>query len=134
VAVLNSRLSTLQDQVARTEAEAAKTANLNNQMNAAMAKLQAVVELEQKANEEKKVLLEEMAERLRESFQALSAEALNTNNQTFVQLAKETLEKGIVGERGNGRAHARADVDIDDRWRGFAHNRRIGSPNHVGAA
>jgi peptidoglycan hydrolase CwlO-like protein len=55
VAVLNSRLSTLHEQVARTEAEAAKTANLNNQMNAAMAKLQTVVELEQKANEEKKV-------------------------------------------------------------------------------
>jgi len=112
VAVLNSRLSTLQDQVARTEAEAAKTANLNNQMNAAMAKLQAVVELEQKANEEKKVLLEEMAERLRETFQALSAEALKSNNQAFLQLANATLEKFQSEAKGDLEKRQQAVADL----------------------
>lgn len=112
VAVLNSRLSTLHEQVARTEAEAAKTANLNNQMNAAMAKLQTVVELEQKANEEKKVLLEEMAERLRESFQALSAEALKSNNQAFLQLANATLEKFQSEAKGDLEKRQQAVADL----------------------
>jgi DNA recombination protein RmuC len=34
-----------------------------------------------------------MEEKLRESFQALSAEALKSNNQAFLDLANETLEK-----------------------------------------
>jgi DNA recombination protein RmuC len=92
-AVLNARLSLLQEELNSARNEAAKTGQLNLQLNAAMAKLEAAIEAEQKANEEKRVLLEEMAERLRESFQALSAEALKSNNQAFLQLAKATLEK-----------------------------------------
>ncbi|HET9182260.1 MAG TPA: DNA recombination protein RmuC [Candidatus Angelobacter sp.] len=93
VAVLSSRLSTLQEQVTKTETEAAKTTQLNSQMNVAMAKLEAAVEMEQKANEEKRVLLDEMAQRLRDSFQALSADALKSNNEAFLQLANQTLQR-----------------------------------------
>jgi DNA recombination protein RmuC len=58
-----------------------------------MAKLETAVALERKANEEKIALLNTMTEELQQSFQALSAEALKSNNQTFLQLANATLEK-----------------------------------------
>lgn len=92
-AVLGARLLLLQQELNGVRAEAAKSTQLNTQLNSAMAKLQTVVEMEQKANKEKEVLLDEMAERLRDTFQALSAEALKSNNQAFLQLANMTLQK-----------------------------------------
>ncbi|MEW6719042.1 MAG: DNA recombination protein RmuC [Thermodesulfobacteriota bacterium] len=40
-------------------------------------------------------------ERLKEAFQALSSEALNSNNRAFLDLAKATLEKYQEGARGD---------------------------------
>jgi len=88
-AVLNTRLSLLQHELGVQRAEAAKTAKLKSEMD----RLEGTVEAERKANEEKAALLNRMEEELRESFQALSAEALKSNNQAFLHLAQSTLEK-----------------------------------------
>ena len=88
-AVLNTRLSLLQQELGVLRAEAARTAKLKSEMD----RLEATVVAERKANEEKAALLNRMEEELRESFQALSAEALKSNNQAFLQLANATLEK-----------------------------------------
>jgi DNA recombination protein RmuC len=92
-AVLNSRLSALQQELTAVRAEATKTAQLNAQLKSGMDKLETTVALERKASEEKIALLNQMTEEMRESFQALSAEALKSNNQAFLQLANATLEK-----------------------------------------
>jgi DNA recombination protein RmuC len=92
-AVLNSRLSALQQDLTKVRGEAAKFTELNNQLTAAKVKLETTVALERKANEEKIALLSQMTEELRQSFQALSAEALKSNNQAFLHLAQSTLEK-----------------------------------------
>lgn len=92
-AVLNTRLSLLQQELNGARAEAARSAQLNSQLNAGMAKLETAVALERKANEEKIALLTTMTDELQQSFQALSAEALKSNNQAFLQLANATLEK-----------------------------------------
>ncbi|HEY2116886.1 MAG TPA: DNA recombination protein RmuC [Candidatus Angelobacter sp.] len=92
-AVLNSRLSALQQELAKARLEAAKSADLNTQLNAAKVKLETTIALERKANDEKLAILNQMTEELRESFQALSAEALKSNNQAFLHLAQSTLEK-----------------------------------------
>lgn len=92
-AVLNTRLMMVQQELSITRAEAAKSTQLNAQLKSAMDKLETTVILERKAHEEKVALLNQMTEELRESFQALSAEALKSNNQTFLQLAKTTLER-----------------------------------------
>jgi len=92
-AVLNSRLSALQQELAKARLEAAKFTDLNTQLNAAKVKLETTVALERKANDEKLAILEQMTQELRESFQALSAEALKSNNQAFLHLAQSTLEK-----------------------------------------
>src|ERR1051326_6357690 len=88
-AVLNTRLAMLQQELNAARVEAARTAQLKSEM----VKLEATVAMERKAMEEKVALLNRMEEKLRESFQALSAEALKSNNQAFLQLANATLEK-----------------------------------------
>jgi DNA recombination protein RmuC len=88
-AALTMRLSLLQQDLERARGEAAKTAQLKSEM----ATLETRVAMERKAIEEKVALLNQMEEQLRESFQALSAEALKSNNQAFLQLANATLEK-----------------------------------------
>lgn len=92
-AVLNARLSALQQELAKARLEAAKFTDLNTQLNAAKVKLETTIALERKANDEKLAILEQMTQELRESFQALSAEALKSNNQAFLHLAQSTLEK-----------------------------------------
>src|SRR5712671_5687514 len=88
-AVMNTRLSLLQQELGVVRAEAAKTAKLKSEMD----RLEGTVAAERKANEEKTALLNRMEEKLRETFQALSAEALKSNNQAFLHLAQSTLEK-----------------------------------------
>jgi DNA recombination protein RmuC len=92
-AVLSARLSLLQQELNGARADAAKSAQLNNQLNAGMAKLETAIAMERKATEEKITLLTTMTDDLQQSFQALSAEALKSNNQAFLQLANATLEK-----------------------------------------
>jgi DNA recombination protein RmuC len=53
------------------------------------------------AAEEKLTLLTEAREKLSDAFQALSAEALKSNNQSFLDLAKTALEKYQEGARND---------------------------------
>src|ERR1041384_7936148 len=96
-AALNTRLSLLQQDLDRARIEAGKTAQLKSEM----ATLETRVAMERKAIEEKVALLNQMEEQLRESFQALSAEALKSNNQAFLQLANATLEKFHSAAQGD---------------------------------
>ncbi len=100
-AVLNTRLSGLQQELTKVRGEAAKFTDLNTQLNSAKVKLETTVALERKANEEKIALLSQMTEELRESFQALSSEALKSNNQAFLHLAQSTLEKFQTEAKGD---------------------------------
>jgi DNA recombination protein RmuC len=111
-AVLNTRLSLLQQELNSARGEAAKTTQLNNELNIIRAKLETAVEAERKANEEKKILLDEMAERLRESFQALSADALKSNNEAFLQLANLTLQKFQMKAEGDLEKRQQAVADL----------------------
>jgi len=60
------------------------------------------------AAEEKLVLLEEARRKLSDAFQALSAEALRCNNQSFLDLAKAMLEKYQEGAQNDLTARQRA--------------------------
>lgn len=71
-------------QLARQQAEA-------NDLKTRVAALDAQLRQERAAAAEKLKLLEEARAQLAESFKALSAEALARNNQTFLDLAKQSL-------------------------------------------
>ena len=55
-------------------------------------RLQTALDQERKVAAEKLALLDDAQRRLSDAFKALSAEALRTNNQSFLDLAKTTLE------------------------------------------
>ncbi len=63
--------------------------------------LSARAEEERRAAAEKLALLDEARTRLADAFQALSSEALRSNNQAFLELAKENLEKFQEAARGD---------------------------------
>ncbi|MCU1334097.1 MAG: rmuC [Candidatus Angelobacter sp.] len=111
-AVLNSRLSALQQELTKARLEAAKFTDLNAQLNAAKVKLETTVALERKANDEKLAILNQMTQELRDSFQALSAEALKSNNQAFLHLAQSTLEKFQSEAKGDLELRQQAVEDL----------------------
>ncbi len=51
--------------------------------------------------EEQKRLLDEAKEALKDTFNALSADALKSNNQMFLELAKKTLENLLIEAKGD---------------------------------
>ncbi|MHB8909168.1 MAG: DNA recombination protein RmuC [Syntrophales bacterium] len=65
-------------------------------------------EEERRAAEEKRALLEDARCKLSDAFGALSAEALRSNNQSFLDLAKATLEKYQEGAKNDLTSRQRA--------------------------
>jgi DNA recombination protein RmuC len=72
-----------------------------NQLAAVQAAADERLAATQNAAQEKLALLEEARQKLAEAFQALSAEALKSNNQAFLQLAREALEKHQIQAKGD---------------------------------
>jgi DNA recombination protein RmuC len=71
------------------------------------AALQATLERDQAAATEKLAVLDAAREQLANAFKALSAEALHTNNQQFLELARTQLE--------NFQVQARTDLEVRQR-------------------
>jgi DNA recombination protein RmuC len=63
--------------------------------------LETALQKERESAAEKLTVLDDAQKKLREAFSALSAEALRTNNQQFLDLAKTTLEKFQESARGD---------------------------------
>ncbi len=83
---LESRLRTLGDN--------------NSAQVAKLAEMAARLEDERKASTEKLALLDQAQRQLGDAFKALSAQSLRDNNQSFLELAKATLEKFQEGAKG----------------------------------
>jgi DNA recombination protein RmuC len=81
-----SRLPNLESQLSESTQE-----GIN--LRAKTIELSSALEHERRQAQEKIALLEEAQERLSQTFKALSADALSANNQSFLDLAKSTLEK-----------------------------------------
>lgn len=70
-------------------------------LRAREAELAARLEEERRNSAEKLATLEDARQSLADAFKALSADALSRNNQSFLELAKSTLEKFQEGARGD---------------------------------
>ncbi|MBI1732328.1 MAG: DNA recombination protein RmuC [Gammaproteobacteria bacterium] len=75
---------------------------------ATIAELETRIVEERKAATDKLGLLNDAQLRLADAFKALSSEALKSNNQAFIELAKATLEKFQEGARGDLEARKKA--------------------------
>ncbi len=69
--------------------------------NVRIRELETILQKERQAGEEKIALLTQAQESLGNAFKTLSSDALRSNNQTFVELAKATLEKYQESARGD---------------------------------
>ena len=85
----------------RAEQELRALREDNSSAKEALARLESQRDAELKAAAEKLALLEEAKINLQDSFKALSSEALSKNNESFLNLAKATLEKYQEGARGD---------------------------------
>lgn len=65
------------------------------------AKITAELASERKAAQEKLYLMQEAKKNLSDAFKALSAEALSSNNESFIKLANSTLERYVEGAKGD---------------------------------
>ncbi len=108
VGTLNERLagrdSQLQEQrnrLQQAESEIGRLRDDNARRQSQVAQLEVRLEAEQRAAAEKLALLEEARQKLADAFKALSAEALSSNNQAFLHLAKTTLERFQEGARSD---------------------------------
>lgn len=109
-ATLVERLQGKHDQTLRLDADLgelnsklAEFQNENAGMLARISSLETQLEAERKAAIEKLGLLEDAQGKLSDAFKALSADALNTNSQNFLRLARETL--------GHFQETAKGDLD-----------------------
>jgi DNA recombination protein RmuC len=71
----------------------------NSELKTRLAETATQREQERKSADEKLSLLEDARRQLSDAFRALSAEALRTNNQSFMELARTTLEHYQEGAR-----------------------------------
>ncbi len=100
-AVLRERTVNL-TQVLETAREELKTAtSANSELRAQVAALDSTLKEERKTSAEKLALLQGAEEKLRTVFQALAADALKSNNDSFLQLAKASLEKFQSDAKGD---------------------------------
>jgi DNA recombination protein RmuC len=97
----NTRIAELETLLAEREKQLQHVGQENTDLQAKLSGLTARLHEERKAAEEKLALLDEAQARLSDAFKALSAEALKSNNQSFLDLAKTTLEKFQEGARGD---------------------------------
>lgn len=70
-------------------------------LNQSIVRLETTLEHERRVSGEKVAILDDATQKLRDAFKALSAEALKSNNQSFLELAKTTLEKYQAEAKGD---------------------------------
>jgi DNA recombination protein RmuC len=92
-AARDARLAMTEKDLRATREDLARQQEAQSRLREQAAGLQSTLEHERKSSVEKLDLIDRASEELREAFQALASEALKSNNQSFLQLAKTSLER-----------------------------------------
>lgn len=101
----NSRIVILERSLGEREAQAATADAIAAQLKQQLAVVELARDKERLASVEKIAIIEQAQDKLSSAFQALSAEALKSNNQAFLELAKTSLERYQEG----------AKIDLEQR-------------------
>ncbi|MCX5846433.1 MAG: DNA recombination protein RmuC [Deltaproteobacteria bacterium] len=89
----NTRIPELELAVSMKEKRIADLQTENTDLKAKLSEIETRLAEERKAAEEKLKLLDEARQKLSDAFKALSADALKSSNASFLELARETLER-----------------------------------------
>ena len=111
-ASLQARLSLMEKEIAGAKADLARLLAEQRQLVESRARLESALELERKSSNEKIELLTQAGADLQNAFKALAADALKTNNSTFLQIAQETLKRFQSDARGDLDARHKAVADL----------------------
>ena len=111
-AALQAHSSSLEKELASAKADLARLLMDERQLIESRARFESTLESERKAGNEKVALLTRAGEDLQNAFKALAADALKTNNSTFLQVAEETLKRFQSDARGDLDARQKAVADL----------------------
>lgn len=111
-AALHARLTFTEKELAAEKAELARLLDEQQTLVAIRARLESTLEAERKASNEKIVLLTEAGGNLQNAFKALAADALRSNNSSFLQIAQETLKRFQSDARSDLEAREKAVADL----------------------
>ncbi|HXM48623.1 MAG TPA: DNA recombination protein RmuC [Pyrinomonadaceae bacterium] len=108
VAALQERLTARDQEVQKLQQSCDKEVARREQLREDNANLKAQVEGERRAAQERSESFKQAAGELSEKFKALSRDALKDNNQSFLDLARATLEKFQTSAKGDLELRQRA--------------------------
>ena len=111
-AALRVRLSLMEKELAAENARLARLQQEYTALVAGKARLESTLELERKASNEKIELVTRAGEELRNAFKAMAADALKSNNLSFLTLAKESLERFQVQAQGDLETRQKAVAEL----------------------
>jgi DNA recombination protein RmuC len=97
----NNSILRLETEVKEKGEEIKRLQESNTSLKEKISQLNTTLEKERKATEEKLALVNEAQQKLSDTFKALSADALKDNNQSFLELAKTSLEKFQEGAKSD---------------------------------
>jgi len=111
-ASLQARLSLTEKELGAVKADLARLLADQRQLVESRARAEADLAGERKASSEKIELLTRAGEDLQNAFKALAADALKSNNSSFLQIAQETLKRFQSEAKGDLDARQRAVEDL----------------------
>jgi len=108
----NSRIPELESILRSREEELDGLREMNSGLQSRLSESETRLVEERKLADEKLSLLNEAQERLSDAFKALSAEALRTNSQSFLELAGVTMQRFQEGARTDLETRQKAIGDL----------------------
>lgn len=113
---LQARSSFIDKELTEAKSGLARLSAQLNELVAHRARLESALEVERKVSQEKLELLttaeERAAEDLQNAFKALAADALKSNNSSFLQIAQETLKRFQQEAKGDLEMRQKAVADM----------------------
>jgi DNA recombination protein RmuC len=98
---LSRRIPEIERDLAASRDEARRLQTEMGTLRESLGRARTQLEEERRSSEEKLALLGEAQAKLRDAFKALSADALKSNNQSFLDLARTALERFQQDARGD---------------------------------
>src|SRR5579864_2999668 len=115
-AATQARLSLTEKELAAAKADLARLLEEQRALLESRARLESALESERKTSNEKMELLTQAGDRaatdLQNAFKALAADALKSNNSSFLQIAQETLKRFQNEAKGDLETRQRAVAEL----------------------
>src|SRR5437899_4778603 len=108
IAAFTERLTAKENELAKLQQAFDKEVSESDRLRHDNARLQAELEGERRAAQERSESFKQAAEALSEKFKALSRDALKDNNQSFLELARATLAQFQTSAKGDLELRQRA--------------------------